>query len=453
MAHADPQPADAPERLVADQLFGPMRRFFNVEAASSILLLLASGAALIWANSAFAPVYDHLLHTEIALTIGNTHMSHSLLHWINDGLMAIFFFLVGLEIKRETLVGELAFLKIAMLPIIAAVGGMVVPGGIYAIFNFGDATMSGWAIPMATDIAFAIGAIAVFSTRLPVGLRIFLAAFAIADDLGAVIIIAVFYTETIVPVALFAAGIIALFMALLNFWRIRSLPVYALFGFALWVAVLYSGVHPTIAGVVAAFTIPCRAGLTSESFSRRVREIVDKVPYGGREGGYWYSILLNKNHLQMVHDLRDACRNVETPLQQLEHGLHPSVAFIILPVFALANAGLSLGGMDPAAAATHPVTLGVCLGLLVGKPVGIFLFAWLAVRLGLAGLPEGVRWSHMWGAGMLGGIGFTMSLFVSGLSFVDPELLNVSKLGILAGSMLSAVGGMIFLWVVSTREL
>jgi NhaA family Na+:H+ antiporter len=365
--------------------------------------------------------------------------------------MAIFFFLVGLEIKRETMVGELSTVKTALLPIIAALGGMIFPGLIYAAFNFGTTNMSGWAIPMATDIAFAIGAIAVFGRSLPVGLRIFLAAFAIADDLGAVIIIAIFYTKDIFPEFLVAAVLLALGMEVMNLFKIRWVLLYIIVGILLWLAVLYSGVHPTIAGVVAAFTIPVRGRYNAESFSRRVHGIMGDYKCNDRDGCYWYSILMNRSYLEAVHELKAACKNVETPLQQLEYALHPWVAFIILPIFALSNAGLSFERMVPSEAILNPVTLGIVLGLLVGKPVGIWLFSLLAVKLNLAGLPEGVRWSHLWGAGMLGGIGFTMSLFISGLSFTSVDLLNFSKLGILCGSLLSAIGGVLFLWLKCVR--
>ncbi len=445
-------PMNYPKRLVADQMFGPMLRFFRLEAASSILLLFATFLALVWANSAASETYAHFWHTEVALFWGPYRMSHSLVHWVNDGLMAVFFFIVGLEIKRETLVGELSSPKIAMLPVIAALGGMVVPGLIYWAFNHGGAGMNGWAIPMATDIAFAIGAIAVFGTKLPVGLRIFLAAFAIADDLGAVLIIAIFYSKHIAVNYLLISAGFACGMAVLNLLRIRFIPLYVFLGFGLWLAVLGSGIHPTIAGVIGALFIPVRAKYDAEQFAEKVNTVMDNYQCNVRNSCYWYSILLNRDHLNCVHAVHQACTDVETPLQRLEHALHPYVAFLILPVFACGNAGLSLQGLDLTEALLHPVTVGIALGLLVGKPVGIAVFAWLAVRLNLASLPEGVNWSHMIGAGMLGGIGFTMSLFVSGLSFTDQALSDYSKMGILAGSILAALAGMAFLALQCKRQ-
>ena len=432
-------------RPIVDQLLAPTQRFFRLEAASSILLLLASAVAVIWANSPHADAYDHLWHTEISLFVGEWQISRSLVHWVNDGLMAIFFFTVGLEIKREVMVGDLSTPRMAMLPVVAALGGMVFPGLAYAAFNLGTPNMAGWAIPMATDIAFAIGAIAVFGKRLPAGLRVFLAAFAIADDLGAVLIIAIFYSSGLVMHYVLAALLFVGLLFLANALWIRWLPLYILLGLGTWMAVMGSGIHPTVAGVVVAMFIPARAKYNTGYFLKKAHGILDRYRYNEMVDNYWYAILLNQEHLHAVHSLEVACHDVETPLQRLEHVLHPWVAFLILPVFALGNAGLSLNGLSLAEAALHPVTLGTTIGLFIGKPLGILLFAWVAVWGGIAALPEGVGWRHIAGAGMLGGIGFTMSLFISGLSFTDPALLNFSKLGVLSGSVLSACVGIAFL--------
>jgi NhaA family Na+:H+ antiporter len=432
-----------PSTLVADYIVRPAESFFKKEASSSVLLLLSSFVAVAWANSALAPFYHDLLHTHLTLELGKYQITKSLLHWINDGLMTYFIFIVGLEIKREILVGELSNPKSALLPVVAALGGMLVPGAIYFAINRGTLTASGWGIPMATDIAFALGAIAVFGRKLPVGLRVFLSAFAIADDLGAVVIIAVFYTKGIVWGYLIICLFFVAGLAVANLLWIRWTLLYALLGLGIWIAVLGSGVHPTVAGFVVAMFIPARGKYDTDRFVKKVKEIMDEFQCEEKSCGY--SILLDRGHLNAVHALEMACHEVETPLQRLEHSLHPWVAFVLLPLFAFANAGLSLKGIDLTSIVHQPLTLGITLGLFLGKPVGIFLFSLLAVKTGIAVLPAEVRWSHIVGAGMLGGIGFTMSLFVSGLSFTTPELLNYAKLGILLGSILSALVGLAFL--------
>ena len=432
-----------PSTLVADYIVRPAESFFKKEASSSLLLLLASFMAVAWANSALAPFYHDLLHTHLTLELGEYKITKSLLHWINDGLMTYFIFIVGLEIKREIMVGELSNPKSALLPVVAALGGMLFPGAIYFAINRGTPSASGWGIPMATDIAFALGAIAVFGRKLPVGLRVFLSAFAIADDLGAVVVIAVFYTKEIIWSYLIICLFFVAGLAVANLLWIRWTLLYALLGLGIWVAVLGSGVHPTVAGFVVAMFIPARGKYDTDRFVKKVKEIVDEFQCEEQSCGY--SILLDRGHLNAVHALEMACHEVETPLQRLEHSLHPWIAFVLLPLFAFANAGLSLKGIDLTSIMHQPLTLGITLGLFLGKPVGITLFSLLAVKTGIAVLPAGVRWSHILGAGLLGGIGFTMSLFVSGLSFSTPELLNYAKLGILLGSILSALAGLTFL--------
>ncbi|MFP4346875.1 MAG: Na+/H+ antiporter NhaA [Desulfococcaceae bacterium] len=433
------------EGMGITKMFQPYNWFFSSEVFSSALLLFTSLSAIYWANSELAEVYHHFLHTEISLFFGEAHFGRSLLHWINDGLMTLFFFTVGLEIKREILVGELASPKKALLPVIAALGGMIFPAAIYLFFNYGTPNAGGWGVPMATDIAFSLGAIALFGTRLPLGLRVFLAAFAIADDLGAVLIIAVFYTKTISLVHIIVAGHFILGLVLANLLFIRWIPLYGILGFGTWVAVLGSGIHPTIAGVIVALLVPAQGKYNTFGFVERVRQVMADFRCHEQSCDHVHGILLNEGHLNAVHTLEIACHDVETPLQRLEHALHPWVAYLILPLFALGNAGLSFQGMTVADSIAHPVTLGIILGLFVGKPLGIVLFSYAAVKLGVASLPERVNWGHITGAALLGGIGFTMSLFVSGLFFTSPALLNYSKLGILFGSILSALGGVLFL--------
>jgi NhaA family Na+:H+ antiporter len=423
------------------------KRFFKTEASSSILLSFSTLIALLWANSLFSNSYQELWHVPVSFSIGKYHVTKTFHHWINDGLMTIFFFTVGLEIKREVLVGALASRKKALLPLIAALGGILVPGIIYAVFNSGLETMSGWAVPTATDIAFALGAIALFGDKLPVGLKVFLTALAIADDLGAVFIIALFYTKEIVWPLLSLCLIFTLALSILNFLWVSWTPVYGLLGLGIWLSVLGSGIHPTVAGILVALFIPAKARYDTGLFIQKVDQIMQGFKREGRSQKD--SMLLGRNHLNAVHALEMACHHVETPLQQLEHGLHPWVSFGILPLFALANAGLTLGELDLIASLTHPVTMGIALGLIIGKPAGITLFAYISVRTGLASLPEKVTWNHIWGVGMLGGIGFTMSLFVSNLSFSGQTLMDISKFGILIGSVASAFAGITFLTCVT----
>jgi Na+:H+ antiporter, NhaA family len=433
--------------LVADQIIKPFQRFAQKEAASSILLIVATIIALIWSNSDVGKTYDIFWETRISFTFGQFHIDKTLLHWINDGLMSLFFFTVGLEIKSEFLVGELAAPKKALLPVIAALGGMIVPGLIYTALNIGSGTLHGWGVPVATDIAFALGAIAVFSRRLPPGLKIFLAAFAIADDLGAVVIIAIFYTQTIVWSYLFICLFLVLCLALANFLWIRWSIVYALLGLAVWFFILGSGVHPTIAGVIVSLFVPARGKYDTDRFLNNVKNTIDRFECEEQSCGF--SILLNEDHLNAVHDLEIACHDVETPLQRLLHALHPWVAFLILPVFALSNTGLIFHDVNFSQVAASPVTLGIVLGLVLGKPIGIIISSYLAVKTGVASLPQNVTWMHILGGGMLGGIGFTMSLLVSGLSFSSIQLLDYSRIAILVGSVLSAVIGMTFLGIIS----
>ncbi len=428
-----------------NQGYRPYQWFFNKEVSGSVFLLLAAVSAAILANSRFHESYEHWLHLGISFSFGTFHFSSSLQHFINDGLMALFFFTVGLEIKREVLVGELATPKMALLPIIAAAGGMFVPGLIYTAFNYGKPGMDGWGIPVATDIAFSLGVIALLGRKLPVGLRIFLSTFAIADDLGAVIIIAVFYTKTIAMHFLAASVVCTLILFIGNLLFIRWVPFYLIMGLVTWACVLGSGVHATIAGVVVAMLVPARGKYDMVSFIATAKRILGKMHTHQEIDGHWFSIFIRPEHLNNVQELETACHNVATPLQRMEHALLPSVIFGILPLFAFFNAGLSFQNMPATTAYLNPVTKGCLIGLLVGKPIGICLASYLAVRTGVASLPLNVRWNHIVGAGMLGGIGFTMSLFISGLSFTDPYLLNCSKLGVFTGSILSALTGLAFL--------
>jgi NhaA family Na+:H+ antiporter len=345
------------------------------------------------------------------------------------------------------LVGELASFRKAFLPAAAAFGGMLFPSLIFFLLNRGTSAVDGWGIPMATDIAFALGALAVLGRRLPIGLRAFLSAFAIADDLGAVLVIALFYTKTIVLSYLLVGLVFVFGLAVANFLWVRWTLVYALLGAGLWLAILGSGVHATVAGIVVAMFIPARGKYDTDKFMQEVGTRMSE--FKCEVSGCGHSILLNQRHLNLVQSIELAAHHAETPLQRLEHSLHPWVAFVIIPLFALGNAGMTFTGAGMLGALTSPLTLGVALGLLLGKPVGITLFSYLAVKTGLASLPRGVTWAYIAGAGTLGGIGFTMSLFVMRLSFGDAALTDQAKIGILAGSLLSAALGLLFLKTVS----
>jgi NhaA family Na+:H+ antiporter len=439
----------SPEEF-AEQFMRPFQQFAAKEAASSILLLGATVIALLWANSPFSPLYYSLWHTEVSLEVGPYVISKSLLHWIDDGMMAFFFFTVGLEIKAEMLVGELSSFRKALLPAAAAFGGMLFPSLLFLLLNHGSPAADGWGIPMATDIAFSLGAIAVLGRNLPLGLRAFLSAFAIADDIGAVLVIALFYTKTIVWSYLLAALVFFFGLVVANFFWVRRTLVYALLGIGLWLAILGSGVHATVAGIVVAMFIPAKGKYDTDKFVQEVSSVMTE--FQCETSGCGSSILLNQRHLNAVQAIELAAHHAETPLQRLEHTLYPWVAFVVIPLFALGNAGMTFSGTGLSGALTSPLTLGVALGLLLGKPVGITLFSFLAVKTGLASLPRGLTWSHIAGAGMLGGIGFTMSLFIMGLSFNDAVMTDQAKFGIIAGSLLSAVFGLLFLKRVSGRK-
>ena len=372
---------------------GGLRELFRSPAAPGVALMVAAATAFVWANSPWSEAYTGLLATPVAVEIGAAGLHKPLLLWINDGLMALFFLMVGLEVKREIIQGELSSLQKAGLPVAAALGGMVVPALLYTALNLGGPGQAGWAIPMATDIAFALGVLALLGDRVPASLKVFLAALAVADDIGAVTVIALFYTSKLSVTALIiAAGFGALLLAL-NRLKVRNLGLYLLVGAALWVAVLKSGVHATIAGVILAMAVP-------------------------------------------LHGVED---DDHSPLVHLEHTLHPWVSWLVLPVFALANAGVTVLGSE--IELLHPVALGTAAGLVLGKSIGIPAFSWVAVRLGLGQLPAGAGWRDVVGVGMLGGIGFTMSIFVAGLAFTDHALLDTAKLGILGSSLLAGLVG------------
>jgi Na+:H+ antiporter, NhaA family len=423
-----------------------LREFIHDEAFGGLLLLLCALIALIWANSPWGETYDTVWSAELTLGTVQFHLTESLRHWVNDGLMVIFFFVVGLEIKREVLVGELASPRRAALPAIAALGGVLVPAGIYLLLNRGAPGELGWGIPMATDIAFALGVLALLGDRIPLGLKVFLTALAIVDDIVAVLVIAVFYTAQVHWEALGLAAIVFAGLIAANRLHLRQPLIYALLGIALWAAVFESGVHATVAGVLLALTIPARTRIDPDAFVAKGQGLLEEFDRAGEHGA---SILTNGARQEALAELEDAVEGAGAPLQRMEHVLHPWVAFAIVPLFALANAGVRIEG-DLSAAVGNRVTLGVVLGLVLGKQLGVTLGAWLAVRSGVTELPEGVAWRHIYGASWLAGIGFTMSLFVADLAFAEASegpLLTTAKLGILVASVIAGVGG----WLILSR--
>jgi NhaA family Na+:H+ antiporter len=430
-------------RLI-DVVAEPFQRFMALEASSSILLLLMAVVALVWANSPWRDHYEALVHAHVSFGLGGAHLEMSLGHFVNDVLMVVFFFVVGMEIKRELVLGELSTRSQAMLPVLGALGGMILPAGIYASLHWGGPAVHGWGIPMATDIAFAVAALSVFGSRVPPPLKVFLLALAIADDIGAVAVIAVFYTADLSLAWLALAGLGLASTYGLNLAGVRSYVVYALVGGLVWLATYESGVHATIAGVALGFLTP------STPLDAPEREtLVERGIHALENLGNLLSPDVDDHGGHRRHttaqELAYYGRSTLSPLDFLTNVLEPWVAFFVMPVFALFNAGVTF---DPSILG-HPmagrVGLAVALGLLVGKPIGVTAFSWLAVRLGLAELPRHVGWAAIAATGLLAGIGFTVALFVSALAFADPFFTAGSKIGILGGSVTATVLGILAL--------
>ena len=413
-------------------------RFFRTETVGGSVLLLFAIAALVLANSPLAEAYEHLWQIPLTVGIADHSLSLTLHQWINDGLMALFFLLVGLEIKREFLVGELAALRKAALPIACAIGGMIVPAAVYLMYNVDGLGARGWGIPMATDIAFALGALALIVPRAPVGARVFLAALAIVDDMGAVLVIAIFYSESIAWGALIVAALLVILLIVLNAMGVRKLWPYLLTGIVLWYFVHESGVHATVAGVALAITIPTHTRINAVEFSRGARALLDR--FDRTESGD-FLVLTSKGQQEALFALEHASEGVTAPILRLEHSLHNFSAFVVMPLFAFANAGVRIGSRFE----NVGVTVGVLLGLVIGKPLGITAAAFGAVKSGLAQLPRGLGWLSLLGYAWLAGIGFTMSLFIAMLAFDDTGPVNAAKSGILAGSLLAGIAGAVVL--------
>ncbi len=415
-------------------------RFLHNESIGGILLLICAVISLVCANVPELNFLHDIWKQDAGISIGSFSLNMKIEHWINDGLMAIFFFVVGLEIKREMLVGELSSFKHAALPIFAAVGGMIVPATIYAVFNGGTPSANGWGIPMATDIAFAIGILSLLGNRVPVGLKVFLTALAIVDDLGAIIVLAIFYpTHALHFDMLLYAALVAGFLYLLNRNKVRGTLFYIIPGVVLWWLILQSGIHATIAGVILALTIPSKTLINEVRFSVRMKYLLQKFKDVSNSE---IEVLANPHQQHIIHQMDNHIEEINPLMHKFESALHPWVTFAIMPIFALANSGVELSGglMQDS---IPPVAIGIFLGLFLGKPIGIFLFSLISVKLKFAELPSGTNWKQVFALGMIAGIGFTMSIFIDSLAFNDQNLVNIGKAAILGTSSIAAILGLL----------
>ena len=424
----------------------PVQQYIHTESLGGLVLLAATIGALVWANSPWYDLYHEILETHLSVNLAILEVDLTLHHWINDGLMALFFFVVGLEIKREALFGNFSTPRRAALPAIAALGGMIIPAAVYLMFNFGQEGQSGWGVPMATDIAFALGVLALLGNRVPMQLRVFLLGLAVVDDLGAIFVIAVVYTESI---SFGYLGIVAVLMSIVfisNRVGFSHAAVTSMLGFLIWVAMLKSGVHATIAGVLFALLTPARPQYSKEEFARESESLMEE-----------YRRALDSGDLErteaILGQFEELSQGTESPMERLERLVHPWTSYVILPVFALANAGLHFTEVKFVSVLTADVTVGVIAGLLFGKVIGITLFPWIASKFGLVELPRYVTWVSVIGVGFLAGIGFTVALFISGLAFTDSHLVLNAQVGIMCASVVSAILGYTVLRFISRNTV
>jgi len=432
----------APWEKTFNRIATPFEHFLHAQTTTGMILMFMTILALILANTPLTEAYTHFFHTKVDLTVGSWQLSNTIHHWINDGLMAIFFFIIGLEIKREILVGELSNIKVAMLPILSAIGGMVLPALIYLAINSGGDGAGGWGIPMATDIAFAISALVLLGNRVSPALVTFLVALAIVDDLGAVIVIAVFYTDQINMLPLGLAGLMFFIMLIFNRVGIHMILPYFIVGLFMWFFMLESGVHATIAGVIAAMAIPSKPKQAPIDFTNHTRNLLDEYDNYPVATDH----IMHEKQKALLINIKDKIDAVGTPAARLEHDLHLPVALIVIPLFALANAGISIDFSSIGDTIVTPVSLGIITGLILGKVLGIFGVAYLAIKMGIAKLPEESTMNQIFGVAFLGGIGFTMSIFVADLAFLgNDELIFQAKVGILSASLFAGLFG--FFWL------
>ncbi len=419
-------------------VYMPAQRFIQTEWVGSLLLLLAAVTALLWANSPFSESYYHLWESVVTLDLGILTLSKDLGHWINDGLMAIFFFVIGLEIKREFLHGNLSNRRSAMLPILAALGGMVVPALIYLALNPSGEFSKGWGIPMATDIAFALGILGLVGRRIPSEVRIFLLALAVVDDIGAIMVIAVFYTASLSIEALAVGALLIVIILAMQRLGIRSIAAYLVVGVFFWLAIFESGIHATIAGVILGALTPSVPYLNPDDYQKKASALMSSLAEAESAGRHSASEAI-------LGQLEELTASTEAPLERLERKVHPWSSYVVLPLFALANSGVALSGAAIQGAFESSVALGIMLGLIVGKLVGVLLFTWIGVKIGVALIPPGVSWGYLTGAALLAGVGFTVSIFITGLAFEDQAVIDQAKIGILMASLFAGVVGFTFL--------
>jgi NhaA family Na+:H+ antiporter len=431
--------ATGPRRyFVAGRIVRPIQQFIDTEVFSGAVLLAAALAALVWANSPWNDSYFDFIHTEIVVDIGVFRFDEDLQHAISDGLMTLFFFVVGLEMKRELWRGELSGLKRAALPAVAALGGMVVPAAIFIALNAGTSGADGWGIPMATDIAFALGILALVGRRIPAQVRVFLLALAIVDDIGAILVIAVFYSGPVEMEALLLAIVLIAAVYTMNRFGVRGFGPYVAAGLLLWAAIYESGVHATIAGVVLGLMTPLDPYYSPAGFHSAMGSLLARFRAAQDEGDV-------ESLGQVLNQMETATEGTESPLERLEHNLHPWTSYLVVPLFALVNAGIVVNSDLIDSSLSSSVTAGVLMGLVFGKPAGILLFSWLAVRIGLATLPENTRWTHVLGVGIVAGVGFTVALLINELAFTDAALVGEGKIGVLCASLVAGLAGLGFL--------
>lgn len=436
MAHASPLngPSSRPARVFQSRVVEPLQAFMRTETSAGVVILAGAVVALLWANSPWKETYFEVWERHVSLQLLGLNFEHHLRDFVNDVLMVLFFFMIGLEIKRELVHGQLASPRKAALPIIAAAGGMALPATVYWLFNRGGPDMEGWGIPVATDIAFSLGVLALLGSRAPFSVKVFLLAIAVADDLGGILVIALFYSEGIELVPLLVAGGLVGLIVLANVVGIRSLVIYAGLGVLLWGAFFESGIHATLAGVVLALFTPASSYYARQAFEGALQPLLEEYRQALARGD-------DEQVQAVLGEVERLARETESPLDRLEHQLAPWVSFVIVPIFGIANAGVTISGDAVSAALDSPVSAGVALGLLLGKPVGIFTATLLAVRLGIGALPSGARWMHIFGVGLVAGVGFTVSLFITGLAFEPGLVQDEAKMGILAGSLLAGLAG------------
>jgi len=429
--------------MIDKLVVNPFKKFINIESFSGILLFCATIAALIWANSSYSDIYDSIWEYELGINTQSFDLTKPLILWINDGLMAIFFFVIGLELKRELLIGELDSLKKASFPILAAIGGMLIPVALFLFLNENPETRNGWGIPMAADIAFSLAILQLLGKRVPVGLKVFLIAFAIIDDIGAILVIAVFFSSSINWILLAIAFILFVVLAYLSYRKIYAKYIILVFSIIIWILFLKAGIHPTIAGVLIAFTIPIRQNGHVRTYIGKLCEISNKI----KETNDDESPLLSKEQMKLVDNLETCTDKIQSPLQHLEHRLHGWVAYIIMPVFALANAGITFSAnmkLD------YELVINVILCLFIGNFIGVTATSYLGLKLKLVALPKNVKFKQILGMGFLAGVGFTMSIFIANLAFAeDPTHINSAKVGIIIGSLISGLMGYAVLKVTS----